>query len=601
MILNSENLRRKLEDNDELIQISLPFIKNLYNFVKDSECIIVLADSEGYILKIIGDETVKKIMERYKVIVGACWGSKNKWLNAEGNALELGKPTQIFTGRHFNRKAGEWTCSGAPIKDTKGEVIGCLDMTAPSAKANYHTLGMVAAAAYAIENSLSQKKTYEKYQTANNFKDTVIESISEALITIDTDGIITLANEKTKGIFGLPSHMIIGKNIKDILRGKENRNILLNILDNGNSVTDVEVKIFKQDKYSDYTITCNSILSHNKEVVGKIIMLNEINRAKALATRMTGAKASFKFENIIGNNPRFLNTVKLAKLASRSDSTVLLLGESGTGKDVFAQAIHNASERKRGPYVALNCAAIPRDLMSSELFGYSEGAFTGSRKGGNQGKFELADGGTIFLDEISEMPLELQANFLRVLEEKTITRIGGRETIPLNVRIIAASNRNLHEQVRNKAFREDLYYRINVFTMEMIPLRGRKSDIPVLAGHFVKNISKKMNKEMDEIDEKVLDIFLRYTWPGNIRELQNIIERAINIAPTNKLTLDLMPFEIAYNSQGNKIDSEVVPIDEMERQMILKLLKYDFPKNSIAEKLNISRATLYRRLEKYKL
>jgi transcriptional regulator with PAS, ATPase and Fis domain len=359
------------------------------------------------------------------------------------------------------------------------------------------------------------------------------------------------------------------------------------------------VRIFQQNKFIDCTISCNPILSPQKNILGKIIMLNEIKRARSLVNRLTGARASFRFKNMIGKNTRFLDSIRQAKLASKSVSTVLLLGESGTGKDVFAQAIHNESSRKDGPYIAINCAAIPRDLISCELFGYSEGAFTGSKKGGNEGKFELAGGGTIFLDEITEMPLELQTTLLRVLEDKTITRIGGKEIVQLDVRIIAASNKNIREEVKKGAFREDLYYRVNVFTIEMIPLRERKNDIPILADQFIKNISEKMNRNINRVDDKIFKVLLNYAFPGNVRELQNIIERAINIAPLNEITLDLIPFEVVHGQQITEDGYGIVSIDDMERRMILNMLRSNFSKSDIANKMKISRNTLYRRLNKY--
>jgi transcriptional regulator with PAS, ATPase and Fis domain len=392
--------------------------------------------------------------------------------------------------------------------------------------------------------------------------------------------------------------MIVGKNIKDFFNKDKNKD-LLNIISINQPVTDAVVRIFQQNKFIDCTISCNPILSPQKNILGKIIMLNEIKRARSLVNRLTGARASFRFKNMIGKNTRFLDSIRQAKLASKSVSTVLLLGESGTGKDVFAQAIHNESSRKDGPYIAINCAAIPRDLISCELFGYSEGAFTGSKKGGNEGKFELAGGGTIFLDEITEMPLELQTTLLRVLEDKTITRIGGKEIVQLDVRIIAASNKNIREEVKKGAFREDLYYRVNVFTIEMIPLRERKNDIPILADQFIKNISEKMNRNINRVDDKIFKVLLNYAFPGNVRELQNIIERAINIAPLNEITLDLIPFEVVHGQQITEDGYGIVSIDDMERRMILNMLRSNFSKSDIANKMKISRNTLYRRLNKY--
>jgi transcriptional regulator with PAS, ATPase and Fis domain len=280
---------------------------------------------------------------------------------------------------------------------------------------------------------------------------------------------------------------------------------------------------------------------------------------------------------------------------------VLLLGESGTGKDLFAQAIHNSSGRRDGPYVAINCATIPRDLITSELFGYVEGAFTGSRKGGSQGKFELADGGTIFLDEIGETPLEVQAALLRVMEDKSIIKIGGTKVTTVNVRIIAATNKDLKEEVRKGKFREDLYYRSNVFTIRMVPLRKRIADIPLLVDSFLKNISRSMGKEIVSIDSMVMESFMSYQWPGNVRELQNVLERMINIAHTSKLSVDLLPREITGSPSPENTEEDVEPVEKMERGLILRLLRSSLTKKDIAQKLGISRSTLYRKLEKYEL
>jgi len=334
-------------------------------------------------------------------------------------------------------------------------------------------------------------------------------------------------------------------------------------------------------------------------VTGKIVILNEIKRARTLAAKMMGAKAKFSFGDIIGHNPRFLQTVRQAQIASQINSNVLLIGESGTGKDIFAQAIHNNSSRKDGPYVAINCAAIPRDLITSELFGYSDGAFTGSRKGGSQGKFELADGGTIFLDEIGETPLELQAALLRVIEDKSITRIGGTKVTTIDVRIIAATNKHLKEEVRKGKFREDLYYRLNVFAIRMVPLREKKDDIPILVDCFVKNISGAMGKVIKTIEKDVLEKFINFQWPGNVRELQNILETMINVAHSNRLTVDLLPSEIADERSMEDTDYGIEPVSKIERKLMMKMLKLNMTKKEIAKQMGISRSTLYRKLDEY--
>jgi len=290
-------------------------------------------------------------------------------------------------------------------------------------------------------------------------------------------------------------------------------------------------------------------------------------------------------------------------MAASSDSNVLLLGESGVGKEMFAQSIHNASSRSREPFFAINCAALPRELVSSELFGYEEGAFTGARKGGNPGKFELADQGTIFLDEIGEMPLDLQGTLLRVLEEGTIIRLGGREVIPVNVRIIAATNKNLPEEVRRGNFRLDLYYRLGVINIKIPSLRERKGDIPLMVDHFIRIIGPKLGKKINHIEDAAMDIMLNYDWPGNVRELNNVLERAINMTTGDVLTAEVLPPEI------RKPGPDFMPLwekgfskDSLEEQLIRNYLhKFQGNKSRVARELGISRSSLYRKLEKYSI
>jgi transcriptional regulator with PAS, ATPase and Fis domain len=318
-------------------------------------------------------------------------------------------------------------------------------------------------------------------------------------------------------------------------------------------------------------------------------------------TTTIGAKAKFGFGDIVGTDPRFLPILDMGKKAAESTSNVLLLGESGSGKDIFAQAIHHSSSRRSGPYIAINCGAIPRELITSELFGYTEGAFTGSKKGGSPGKFELADGGTIFLDEIGEMPLELQIVLLRVIEERCVTRIGGKMNMPFDVRIIAATNKNLREEVSKGNFREDLYFRLNVFTIEMIPLRARKNDIPLLVESIISRLNDSLGTDIMEVDERVISQLLDYDWPGNVRELQNVIERMINLAPGSKLTPDLLPMEISNAKNFFSHHYDNMSLEELEKARIAEMLNADLTKDEMARRLKIARSTLYLKIKKYGL
>jgi transcriptional regulator with PAS, ATPase and Fis domain len=450
-----------------------------------------------------------------------------------------------------------------------------------------------------LKTSWAYSEALRESQLANAYQQTVIGSIPEAIIAIDTQDRITLINDNARSLFRLSKKNVLGEPVAKCC-GLENHRFLELIACN-EPVTHAEVRIMIRGNANDFTLTCNPILSPRGERIGKIVIMNEINRLKGLVTKMMGAKAKLTFDDIQGRNGQFLRTVEQARMAAHSRSNVLLLGKSGTGKDLFAQAIHNEGPRRNGPYVAINCGAIPRDLITSELFGYSEGAFTGSRRGGSRGKFELADGGTIFLDEIAETPLELQTALLRVIEEKTVTRIGGTRVRPVDVRIIAATNKNLLDEVHKGSFREDLYYRLNVFAIHMIPLRERLDDIPLLVDVFVGKYGKAMGKLVDLVDERVLSLMMLYDWPGNVRELQNVIERMMNVVVGRTITADLLPPEIAHPGSSFMANIPPAPVIDNERDLIARMLSLKVRKNRIAQTLGMSRSSLYRKITSYGL
>lgn len=332
--------------------------------------------------------------------------------------------------------------------------------------------------------------------------------------------------------------------------------------------------------------------------------IKEINTATKFINNMSGYSARFTFEDIIHKSEKMAKTIKIAKVGSNTDMTVLIQGESGTGKELFAHAIHNNSSKASKPFVILDCSTIPKELVESELFGYAEGAFTGAKKGGKLGKFELADGGTIFLDEIGEMPIDIQAKLLRVLQSGTFTRVGGNEPIEVDIRVIAATNRNLEEEVKKKNFREDLYYRLNMFSLEIPPLRYRKEDIIKLIDCFLEKAATKLDKKGITISNDALDILINYDWPGNVRELENAIFRAVNLCFEGEILPVHLPesivekTEIVVPVRGKKADKK--SLEDMEIKHILELLEENNGnKKKTAEILGISRSTLYRKLKKY--
>lgn len=333
------------------------------------------------------------------------------------------------------------------------------------------------------------------------------------------------------------------------------------------------------------------------------ILDRQLKLYKNEIARMNTAK--YSINDIVGGTPEILSCKEKIRKVAKFNSNVLILGESGVGKELFAHAVHNESQKRDMPFISLNCSAIPENLLESEFFGYEEGSFTGAKKGGNMGKFELANGGTIFLDEIGEMPYHMQAKILRVLQEKEIERIGGKSSIKLDVRVICATNRNLEEMVRKGKFREDLYYRLHVLTIEVPPLRNRKNDIPLLIDRYLAELYRESGL-LRHIPENVMEILKNYSWPGNIRELKNVVEKIyVNSEDANISINDLPPYIINSSVKDKLSDPDAglgKIIESVEKEIIMNTLKEcNYNKSVTAKKLNIPRATLYRKIEEYRL
>ncbi|NLF83925.1 MAG: sigma 54-interacting transcriptional regulator, partial [Candidatus Gastranaerophilales bacterium] len=362
------------------------------------------------------------------------------------------------------------------------------------------------------------------------------------------------------------------------------------------------------------TATGKPIRDTEDRIVGATIFLSPIAQVKQLVNKFGGSQASFTFDSIIGEDQHLKNAISLAMMAATNSSTVLLQAESGTGKEVFAQAIHNASFRRKGPFVAINCGAIPRELVASELFGYVDGAFTGAKRGGSIGKFEMASGGTIFLDEIGDIPFELQVALLRVLQNRQVTRIGDSKEIPVDVRVICATNKDLRSEIEKGNFREDLYYRINVISIDIPPLRDRVDDIPHLIKHFLGQLGRKNENVLSILEPEIIDKLKRYDWPGNVRELQNVIERLVCTASQNPVSSSDLPPEIISSEcfyAGEELQTAPVTIykqkrkqmlaEEESRQIISLLQKYQGNITRVAEETGFSRMTIYRKMKLYNI
>lgn len=476
----------------------------------------------------------------------------------------------------------------------EGNVVGSLGLVANSPsekekiinnKENY--LKFIDRMIELISNKLRQEKEFAENSLLKKRMEVVLDSIDHFLILVSNEGDILQTNINFKKIFKKE----LPKKLKDFL----DQGLVEQILHNSEEIKFREVKI---DNKHEFLFSSKPVILGRKEQ-GAVLTFRSIKDLAVEMNELYTHSMDVVYDDFIGESKEINEIKEKIRHISGSSSTVLIDGETGTGKEVVARLIHNTSKRKNCPFVAINCAAIPEELMESELFGYEEGAFSGAKKGGKIGKFQLADGGTIFLDEIGEMGLHLQAKLLRVIQEKVITKIGGLEPRDIDIRIIAATNRKLEDLVAKGMFREDLYYRIKVIPITIPPLRERKGDLELLLNDFIKIYSNRMGKKVDGISENAKKFLLNYNWPGNVRELKNIIEFSINMTNSNIIKLNNLPEHI-FIPVENKLESYNI---EKNTNFLMKevLRKYGDTtqgKKIAAEALGISLATLYRKLEK---
>lgn len=597
-IISDDELQRKLELKRELSITAEPFINQLYNFVKGSNFFSMLTDEEGCILSVIGDEDILSEAFSFKMVPGAYMNEESIGTNAMGTALAEGKPVQISGEEHFIKAYHRWTCSGAPIRDFDGKIIGSLDLTGYSENVHSHTLGMVVAAANAIEKMLYIKKCNEELKLSKKYTETIIDSIPAGILTVDLGGNIKSINDYITKMFGFRKVEMRKMKIWDLFEGWDK---VKRALCTQNSFLDEDVFVNSRRNKLRFNLSAYPLYDNKHNLRNIILVFKEVKKVRKLANKIMGRQAIYTFDKIIGKNEEFVRTIEFAKKIADSKSTILIMGESGTGKEIFAQSIHNYSGRSEEPFIALNCGAMPKNLIESELFGYEEGAFTGAKRGGQPGKFEIADGGTIFLDEIGEMPSDMQTRLLRVIEESTVNRIGSTDEIYVDVRIIAATNKDLTEEVAKGNFRKDLYYRLNVLPLRLPALRQRKEDIPLLIEYFINRISKRLNKKKVDISAEYMNQLMEYEWRGNVRELENFIELVINTEyiPTEAGKKEV---EIDVKNIINKTDDECYKLEHVEKEHIRRILKLcEGNITSTAKKLGIGRNTLYRKLRKYNI
>lgn len=452
-----------------------------------------------------------------------------------------------------------------------------------------------------ITGKVAEMETTKQLLLMKNKLNTIVESIQDGILAIDRDGVITHCNHTVEILLNKDKKFIIGSSLEKIFPGSP----LLSVLKTGKGYSEKE-EIYQTSKEHFHFIVTATPLSNQSQVYGAVASIRKMSDVRKLAYSLTSSELDLSFSEVKGESSIIKSLKQQAMKVSNSNSSIMITGESGTGKGVFAMAIHNASKRASGPFVSVNCGSIPETLLESELFGYVKGAFTGANKEGKIGKFEMADGGTIFLDEIGDLPFHLQVKLLHVLQHKKVERVGSSKLIPIDIKVIAATNQNLEKMVNEGEFRADLFFRLNVIPLHLPPLQERRIDIPILMNHFLSKHTASLNKDIYGFESKVIEMFQTYRWPGNVRELENVVEYAVNMEQTNRITVHSLPLRMLRKNDLSSGYSSLKKMLSLHEKEILQnmLSKYGHSvkaKKQIAEQLTVSMATLYRKLEEHDL
>ncbi|MDI4663499.1 sigma-54-dependent Fis family transcriptional regulator [Xanthobacter autotrophicus] len=532
--MREDTLYSLRDDCGELIEASAPVMASAREFLSETGTVMVLTNETGVILNLEGDSRLRDAAENIHLLSGATWSEMACGTNAIGTALEVGQPVQIHSAEHYCSGIKRWSCSANVIRDPfDGTILGVVDVSGLSETYNRHSLALVVATAGRIENRLAQLEMDVRFRLLERCMSRLSAPTSDGVIVFDRRGRAVKAN-------GAASDALA-----DLQR---QRNDLP-----GTDLSSLKLDWKKSRELPEHLPSwvrrewLEPVVVEG-ERLGLVLVLpgrGSTPAPRAGAQDASGdARPKGGFARLIGEAPLLRQAIARAQQLAKSRAPALLLGETGVGKDVFAQCLHAESAGRDGPFVALNCGGFSRELLSSELFGYAEGAFTGARRGGMIGKIEAADGGTLFLDEIGEMPKDLQPHFLRVLESGEVYRIGETRPRKVNFRLISATNRDLRQEIQAGRFRMDLFYRVAVTSITIPALRERASDIPQLAAHLMQDLARRQGIEPRRLSPRVVDLFMGYAWPGNIRELRNVIESMLLIAEGPELTEADVPAEI---------------------------------------------------------
>ena len=595
---SDEAFSRLLHRFRDVIDVSSPVMDQVRESLSESGTIMILTDPSGVILKTEGDPATVEAAADVRLASGVSWAELSSGTNAIGTALSVKEPVQVHATEHFCAGVKPWSCAATVLCDPSGEILGVLDVSGLSNKFHRNWLALAMMAAGRIEADLAARHMESRWRLAEAGLQGLSRASSRAVMLFDRQGRLVKAEgitSRSRATVGECGEWTVGRHIE--------------AFDADSGHANAALPDWLRPEW------VQPVIRGGQRLGTVVVLPDPLHREPTRrivdsgGTTLTVGQTSTSLGPIIGGSTALRQALERAKHLADPDVPVLLQGETGVGKEIFARAIHENRHRTKGPFIAVNCGGLPRDILASELFGYVDGAFTGAKRSGMIGKIEAARGGTLFLDEIGEMPLELQPYLLRVLEGGELYPLGASQPRHIQFKLIAATNRDLRVEVAAGRFRQDLFYRVSVTTLRIPALRERKEDIAELVEHFNREVSHRHGVSVKRFAANVIDAFERYAWPGNVREMRNVVEGMVMSTDDDTVTAAQLPEEMAFLTAGARhpphvfAESATVPnLDAVECDAIsTAIARRQGNLTRVAKELRISKSTLYLKIDKYGL
>lgn len=598
-ILTGKEVQEKLEKSSFLLSVTNGLSQELSSFAANSNQLFFIADGVGCLIHLFGNKQLQVKFEDKFLIPGTYPDENSIIAKAIGSAV-IGNEKVRFDGKsQLEHSDEEWSALCAPIQDVKGESLGAIGCFLPKKMVGEHSMQLINLAASLLNQTIACNERELDFQSTKDYHNSVFNQHPFANLTVDNNGTIINISRQAATYFGVIENEVIGTEIAKILPVW---NEIWQKVKEGNRVENVNVDLVNVPGVSDYLLSVAPVVLPDATVSGAILAFRDLKKVNNVINRFTGNWASYTFDDLIGVSLPFKKAVDLAKKIAVETSPVLITGEVGIGKEVFAQAIHNGSIRSENGFVKISLQTMPLNEMECELFGFEEGVFPGVKRSAQPGKFELAHGGTLYIDEVGCLPLELQEKLLSAIRKGVITRVGGTKPIRVDVRVFASSSKDLRTQIQDGKFKLDLFYILTENPLHVPPLRERRHDVPLFIKHYMQVKAKELGKVEPILPKKIVRILARYEWPQNVRELAKFIEYVVSVdGNIGNDVKNEREFKKKYLfSQQREAVNSIKSIEDIEKEAIvdaLTIMKGNMSKAS--RKLGVSRNTLYLKCKRY--